>query len=101
MWILTGIRNEVYTYSLRFRLALSGVLSPEYSRVMEVARVPLEEGGIAGFWDGAPYPMCQREIKPFLVFSLLICKTGMTVQLVRRPNVGLKMIGGGTNRSIL
>jgi len=68
---------------------------------MEAARVPLEEGGKAGFWDGAPYPMCQRETKPFLVLSLLICKTGVTVQLVRRPNVGLKMIGGGANRSIL
>ena len=44
MWILIGIRNEVHTHSLRFRLALSGVLSPEYSRVMEAAREKLGSG---------------------------------------------------------
>lgn len=31
--------------------------------------------------------MCQQETKPFLILSLLICKIGMTIHLVRLPNV--------------
>lgn len=69
MWILIGIRNEVYTQKPQVQISFIWGSVPRVVKGDGSSKSPFGGGGKAGFWEGAPHPTCQWETKPFLILT--------------------------------